>query len=87
MASHRDRQADQRAAERDAAGIRTNVPMGSAEIERAMRSVIRAALLEDRPIELTDFHKALVPAEEVRPRFKRLLQSVQNELAAERGAA
>lgn len=73
MPSIRNERADARAAEHRAKGIRTNFPVSSAEIDATMLAVIRACILDKRPVERQDFLRALVPANEIDARFQRLL--------------
>lgn len=79
MISRRDMQADANATELRQMGVVTNVPVSSAEIDAAMMAVIRACLAEGRPIDVAAFRLALVPENQIAPRFKRLMAAVRAE--------
>ena len=55
------------------------------ELERGMRRVIRRKLADGETIALDDFRLAGLPVKDVEPRFKRVLATVQNSIAMERG--
>lgn len=79
MPSRHDMRADQSADALRKIGAVTSVPTSSAEIDAAMMQAIRVCLDENRPIELSDFRKVLVPEDQIAPRFSRLLAEVRTE--------
>jgi hypothetical protein len=79
MTSRHDMRANQSADALRKIGAVTSVPTSSAEIDAAMMRAIRSCLAEDRPIELRDFRKVLVPEDQIAPRFNRLLAEVRAE--------
>ncbi len=58
--------------------------MTPAQVEASMKKIIRAKLEVDEPIDQDDFRLANLPMDQVNTMFKRVLQKVQNEMAAER---
>lgn len=59
--------------------------MAPAEVEAKVRKIIREKLELGETIALDDFRLANLPLDQVNAMFKRVLQSVQNTMAMERG--
>lgn len=59
--------------------------MTPAQIEASMKKIIRNKLELDETIALDDFRLANLPLDQVNAMFRRVLQSVQNAMAMERG--